>query len=279
MNDTWRRSFRDKDIDLMKVDDVIAGTNMSKTDPEMKCGEDYDDPHCPQCLITFRSAKTRENHMRRTHPEQYSRHLMQNHTLFSCYKCDRLFGSPEELKVHSGLHHQADDIPVCSSCSKVFTNFSGLYRHKRTGCVEGVWRCRDCGVRCRSLMDFHLHCIEEHDKDVVSAAQSGGRLCSICWRHFLTDEALRNHQDRVDGAVMQPTVKRNLQTKTTKVRDKKKRVEDDDVNKDNEEDKELRIPCPEDDCDLVFPSIDALRAHKRSQHPAQPPSSLAHKKC
>ncbi|XP_019723435.1 PR domain zinc finger protein 10-like isoform X2 [Hippocampus comes] len=271
----------------MKVEDVIVGTNMSNTDPEMKSGEDYDDPHCPQCLITFRSSETRKNHMRRTHPEQYSRHLMQNHTLFSCYKCDRLFGSPEELKVHSGLHHQADDIPVCSSCSKVFTNFSGLYRHKRKGCVEGVWRCRDCGVRCRSLMDFHLHCIEDHDKDVVSAAQSGGRLCSICWRHFLTDEALRNHQDRVDGAVMQPTVKRNLQTKTMKMHDKKKkkkkkRVEDDDdANKDNEEDKEeekLRIPCPEDDCDLVFPSIDALRAHKRSQHPAQPPSSLGHNK-
>ncbi|XP_077363215.1 uncharacterized protein LOC144007426 isoform X2 [Festucalex cinctus] len=277
-----------------KVEDVIVGTNMSTTDREMKSDEssatsllqirDDDDAHCPQCLIVFDSVKARKNHLRRTHPDQYNIQLMQNNTLFSCYKCDRLFATPEELKVHNELHHPVDEIPVCSFCSEVFINFSALYKHKRMPCVEGVWRCRECKVGCRSLLDFHLHCIEEHDRDVVAASQSDGRMCSICWRHFLTNEALQSHQDRANNAEMKPTVKCNMPAKTKKARGKKRKrrieEEDDDDNEDEDEkeEEELKIPCPEEDCDLLFPSIDALRAHKRSQHSALPPSSLNCKK-
>lgn len=31
---------------------------------------------------------------------------------------------------------------------------------------------------------------------------------------------------------------------------------------------ELKIPCPEADCDLIFPSVAALRAHKKEGHSA-----------
>ncbi|KAM9776120.1 zinc finger protein 354A-like isoform X1 [Syngnathus typhle] len=230
--------------------------------------QEDDDLRCPQCLISFRSAKTKETHIKRNHPEQYTRHLMQNDTLFSCYKCDKLFASPEELRVHNGLHYQVDDIPVCSSCSQVFANFNELYKHKRKGCVQDVWHCRDCKVDCPKLLDFHLHCIEAHDQDVVSAAQSAGRLCSICGCHFLTDEALRSHQDRVKSGKMKPTPKRHLRAKTKKVSGKKKKMEEEDEEEEEEEteEEELKIPCPKTDCDLVFPSIDALRAHKRKMH-------------
>ncbi|XP_061673889.1 PR domain zinc finger protein 10-like [Syngnathoides biaculeatus] len=280
-------------MDVLKIEEVIVGTNVMKTNPEMtsessatsqlQTSEDRDDLHCPQCLITFVTTKARQNHLRRTHPDQYTRQLMQNNTLFSCYKCDRIFASPEELSVHRDVHHRTDDLPVCSSCHKVFPTFSSLFRHKRKGCVKGVWRCRDCDARCRSLLHFHMHCIDEHDRDVVPAAKSGGRLCSICWRHFLTDEALHGHQERVDNAEVKLfNGERPREDKTGKVGGKrKKRIEeeteedDDEEDDDNEEEEEeLQIPCPEADCDLVFPSVDALRAHKRSQHPPPPSSSL-----
>lgn len=40
---------------------------------------------------------------------------------------------------------------------------------------------------------------------------------------------------------------------------------------------ELKIPCPEAACDLVFPSVAALRAHKKEKH--GPPSSKACTEC
>lgn len=49
----------------------------------------------------------------------------------------------------------------------------------------------------------------------------------------------------------------------------------------NEPQSELKIPCPEADCDLVFPSVTALRAHKRDGHGHPLPSdkTQAHTEC
>lgn len=42
---------------------------------------------------------------------------------------------------------------------------------------------------------------------------------------------------------------------------------------------ELKIPCPEADCDLIFPSVAALRAHKRDQHGPPPRKTHACTEC
>lgn len=38
----------------------------------------------------------------------------------------------------------------------------------------------------------------------------------------------------------------------------------------NELQPELKIPCPEANCDLIFPSVAALRAHKKQEHGPPP---------
>lgn len=42
---------------------------------------------------------------------------------------------------------------------------------------------------------------------------------------------------------------------------------------------ELKIPCPEANCDLIFPSVAALRAHKREEHMLAPSSSHTCTEC
>ncbi|XP_054619963.1 oocyte zinc finger protein XlCOF19-like [Dunckerocampus dactyliophorus] len=253
---------------MLNIEKVIVGTsNVRKATtesresldtPDCDTAVECDSLYCSRCLITFTTFKTKTNHIRRVHRDLYSKLLMKDNTVFGCYKCDRCFASPEELSVHHATH-RVDEVPVCSSCKTVFPSFTELHKHKR-GCHEGGWHCRDCGsmVPCASLLEFHAHCIAMHDKDVT---EGGAHRCTICLHGFRTLDALLNHQERVTKADVKPARKRGPEANT---REDSKKV------KKTEERKapapELKIPCSEDNCDLVFPSVDALRMHKKSQH-------------
>ncbi|XP_057684138.1 oocyte zinc finger protein XlCOF7.1-like [Corythoichthys intestinalis] len=256
------------------LEEVVVGTDVSKTNlvinsepsetPMMKFPEAHEDLCCHQCLITFVSQKSKQNHMRRTHPDLYTSQLVEKHTLWSCYNCNGIFHSPEELAIHREAHHQGENRPVCPSCSKVFSNFSRLYRHELLGC-GGEWHCRECDVHCHLLLEFHKHCIQEHDCDVVGGGQSGGRRCAVCRRTFRNDEALRKHQERVENARVKPDGEPQSEAPT-----KRRRIEEDDRERQEEQEKEekeeLKIPCPKEDCNQVFPTLEALRAHKKCHH-------------
>lgn len=90
-----------------------------------------------------------------------------------------------------------------------------------------------------------------------------------------------HHQEIFAGdqncAVGPPTKKRGRPPKRelqTEMSDNKK------INDDAEEGQqpkpELKIPCPEADCDLTFPSVANLRAHKKECHGPTPPPRKAH---
>ncbi|XP_077447212.1 zinc finger and BTB domain-containing protein 41-like [Stigmatopora argus] len=252
--------------------DVLENAVVNKTNPGIKSEPSAtpvmkfpsaEDLHCPQCLITFNSKKSQETHVKRTHPEQYTSQLVKNHTLFSCYKCDESYASPEELAAHREIAHQGDNVPICPSCNKVFPNYSLLYQHKRHGCT-GEWECGDCDVRCQALLEFHLHCIQEHGGEVTEEAESDGRSCVVCWHHFRTHEGLMRHQERVERSRVRP-VARPRGAK----RRRRRKIEEDEVSQgqQEEEKEELKIPCSHEDCRLTFPSIDALRVHKKTRHP------------
>ncbi|XP_061902314.1 oocyte zinc finger protein XlCOF7.1-like isoform X2 [Entelurus aequoreus] len=179
-----------------------------------------------------------------------------NNTRFICYKCDRDFASPEELSVHQATH-RTDELPVCSFCNTKFDTFTKLIKHKRHDCPDREWHCRDCHptVRCINLLQFHVHCIKVHDKD---ATETGRHRCMTCFGCFHTRQALLNHQWRINKAAKKPVRKRDPEANTQKY---SKRVRRTDALS-----PERKIPCSEEGCDLVFPSVDALRMHKKNQH-------------
>ncbi|XP_077600163.1 zinc finger and BTB domain-containing protein 41-like [Stigmatopora nigra] len=259
--------------------DVLEKAVVSKRNPGIKSEPSAtpvmkfpsaEDLHCPQCFITFSSKKLLQTHVKRTHPEQYTSQLIQSHTLFSCYKCDGNYASPEELAAHREIAHQGDNVPLCPTCNEVFPNYTWLYKHKRHGCT-GEWECADCDVHCHALLEFHLHCIQEHDGEVAEETESDGHSCSVCWHRFRTDEALLRHLERVERCRVRHVSKPRGAKRRRKIEeddDEDDDCEDSQVQQGEEVEKEqLKIPCPHEDCHLTFPSINALRAHKKSWHP------------
>lgn len=173
-------------------------------------------------------------------------------------------------------------------------NILQLNKHRRHECIERRCPCRDCGALFPSPSRLRNHRMAVHPQRPIVADDINTYQCCKCSRGFQTEEELLQHQEKFAGNincdVKPPGKKRGRKPKSAAqggVVDSKKIKQEEGAedcigNDDsttegcpsNEPQTKLKIPCSEADCDLIFPSVAALRVHKRENH--GPPPRKAH---
>ncbi|KAK2830487.1 hypothetical protein Q5P01_018418 [Channa striata] len=280
-------------MDMLKIEQVIVGSEMRSTSAEMKSepvvsplqSYQHENLQCFQCFITFCDSKAKERHMRKSHRDQYKQQLQQANIVFTCYKCDKCFSSSGELSQHQATHNTEEKSFQCLYCRKSFFTFTELNQHRRHECIERRCPCRDCGALFPSPSRLRSHRIAVHPQSPVVADDINTYQCCKCSSGFQTEDELLQHQEKfandLNCNVKPQGKKRGRKPKHAaqgKVESKKIKQEDEGEGckgKNNstaegcpsdELQPQLKIPCPEADCDLIFPSVAALRAHKKEQH-------------
>lgn len=164
-------------------------------------------------------------------------------------------------------------------------NILQLNKHKRHECVERRCPCSDCGALFPSRARLRNHRVSVHPHRPPVVDDINAFQCCKCDRGFETEEELLKHQGGLTSNlicdVKSQGKKRGRKPKYAEHRGvdikKIKQEEDatggegyDDYPKDGSPSEklqsQLKIPCPEADCDLIFPSVAALRAHKKEKH-------------
>lgn len=296
-------------MELLKIEQVIVGSEMMSTSAETKSepvnppslqSYQHDSLQCFQCFITFCNSKAKERHMRKSHREEYKQQLQQTDTVFTCYVCDRNFSCSEDLTQHQATHSSEDKPFRCTYCQGNFRTFSELTSHRRQECTERQYICKDCGMVFRSPARLRTHRITIHPQPQEEPDDTKTYRCGKCSRGFKTEEELMQHQESFAGEqncdAKPPPRKRGRPPKKAAEREmanNKKSKEEGGAGegegnkesptkqrgrppKDQQPQTELKIPCPEADCDLIFPSVAALRVHKREHHGPPPPPRKAH---
>lgn len=240
--------------------------------------------------------------------------ILQTDTLFTCYKCDKSFSSSEELSQHQTSHSTEEKPFCCPYCQDSFFTFtevgtqqvayyswklikmmvyclcwlfnlSQLTKHRRHECIERRCPCRDCGALFPSPSRLRNHRIAVHPQRPIVAEDINTYQCCKCSKGFQTEEQLLEHQEKFASYVncdeKQPAKKRGRKPKHAAqvevVNSKKiKQEEETEECTSNEGQQELKIPCPEANCDLVFPSVASLRVHKKEKHGSTLPLQKAH---
>ncbi|KAM9340152.1 uncharacterized protein ABDE67_015875 [Symphorus nematophorus] len=286
-------------MEMLKIEQVIVGNERRSTSADIKSepvavplqSYQHESLQCFQCFITFPNLKAKERHMRKSHRDQYKLQLQQANIVFTCYKCDKCFKSSEELSQHQASHSTQEKPFHCAYCRKNFFTFTELTQHKRHECIERRCPCKDCGAMFPSPARLRNHRVQVHPQSPPVADDVNTYQCCKCNRGFKTEEDLLQHQERfaddLNCEVKPQGKKRGRKPKyapqLTAVDGKKIKQEEEcegyndsttEGCPSNELHPELKIPCPEADCDLIFPSVAALRAHKREQH--GPPPHKAH---
>ncbi|XP_068189933.1 oocyte zinc finger protein XlCOF22-like [Antennarius striatus] len=289
-------------MEMLKIEQVIVGSEMRSTSTEIKSepavvplqSYQHESLQCFQCFITFCNPKAKDRHMRKSHREQYKQQLQLTNILFSCYTCDKCFASSEELSRHQATHNREEKAFICLYCRKNFHTVTELNKHRRKECRERQCPCIDCGALFPSPSRLRNHRIAVHPQCPVVPNDTNTYKCCKCSRAFQTEEELLRHQEEfasdINCDIKAQGKKRGRKPKYTTqigVVDSKKIKQEEETEEyeaysncitvgspSREKQTELKIPCPEANCDLVFPSVVSLRAHKREQHGH--PSRKAH---
>ncbi|KAM7373314.1 hypothetical protein PAMP_008177 [Pampus punctatissimus] len=248
-------------MEMLKIEKVVVGSEMRSTAAEIKSepviaplqSYQHESLQCFQCFITFCNSKAKERHMRKSHREQYKQQLQQ------------------------------------------------LTKHRRHQCIERRCPCRDCGALFPSPSRLRNHRIAVHPQRPIVADDINTYQCCKCSSGFQTEEELLQHQEKFASSlncdVKPPAKKRGRKPKYTaqvgKVNSKKIKQEEGAEESEEYNDSpiegctlkkaqtKLKIPCPEADCDLIFPSVAALRVHKKEKHgsPLLPQTAHARTEC
>ncbi|XP_037651880.1 zinc finger protein 391-like [Sebastes umbrosus] len=290
-------------MEVVKIEQVIVGGEKRAASTEVKPepvvaplqSYQHESLQCFQCFITFCNSKAKERHMRKSHRDQYKQLLQQTNTVFICYKCDKSFQYSEELTQHQATHSTEEKPFVCVYCQKNFFTFSELNKHRRNECIERRCPCQDCGAFFPSAARLRNHRIAVHPEAPLVADDLNTYQCCKCSRGFQTEEELLQHQERfandINCDVKPQGKKRGRKPKNAAQggmaeMKKIKQEEEEEYNDSTTEgcpsselQPELKIPCSETNCDLIFPSVTALRAHKREAHGSTPRNAHACTEC
>ncbi|XP_067354923.1 zinc finger protein 16-like isoform X2 [Channa argus] len=232
-------------MDMLKIEQVIVGGERRSTSAEMKSepvvtplqSYQHESLQCFQCFITFCDSKAKERHMRKSHRDQYKQQLQQ------------------------------------------------LNQHRRHECIERRCPCRDCGALFPSPSRLRSHRMAVHPQSPVVADDINTYQCCKCGSGFQTEDELLQHQEKfandLNCNIKPQSKKRGRKPKCAAqgIVHSKKIKQEEEVEgcegrynstaegcPSDEVQQPLKIPCPEADCDLIFPSVAALRAHKKDQH-------------
>ncbi|XP_041665190.1 zinc finger protein 814-like [Cheilinus undulatus] len=277
---------------MLKIEHVIVGGEVKSTPKEKKAetlvgpvqSYQHESLQCFLCFITFCNAKAKERHMRKSHRELYKMQLQGTDTLFSCYQCEKSFSSSELLSQHQVIHNTEEKPFRCTYCQRNFPTYAEVNKHRRVDCIERRFPCGECGALFPSTSRLRHHRLTAHSQGSEVADDVHTYQCAKCSRGFQTEKELLQHQEmfanRIRCGIKPPGKKRGRKPKNAaqgELVDNKKIKPGDDSGEahndstteetlSNELQTELKIPCPESDCDLTFPSVTALRAHKREDH-------------
>ncbi|XP_039974465.1 uncharacterized protein LOC120784601 isoform X2 [Xiphias gladius] len=138
---------------------------------------------CIECHIIFSDHKSKERHLKSSHPAEYEQCILRN-ALFACYVCDRQFTNSTELMAHQKAHIEKKPFK-CPICGMAFNKSSELTVHKKIHFGQDGYACTDCGKPCKTLTLLKYH----------RRTHTGERpyLCKECGKRFTTSKALQKH--------------------------------------------------------------------------------------
>ncbi|XP_028985160.1 uncharacterized protein LOC114843102 isoform X2 [Betta splendens] len=138
---------------------------------------------CMECHIIFSDHKSKERHLKSSHPAEYEQCILRN-ALFACYVCDRHFTNSTELMAHQKAHTEKKPFK-CPICGQAFNKSSELTVHKKVHFGQDGYACTDCGKACKTLTLLKYH----------RRTHTGERpyVCKECGKRFTMSKALQKH--------------------------------------------------------------------------------------
>lgn len=157
---------------------------------------------CIECHIIFSDNKSKERHLKLSHPAEYEECILKNAT-FACYVCDRHFTNSIELMAHQKAHTEKKPFK-CPLCGQAFKKSSELTAHKKIHFGEDGYACTECGKPCKTLTQLKYH----------QRTHTGDRpyVCKECGKRFNMSKALQKHMvshlpEGAEGHEAETTVK------------------------------------------------------------------------
>ncbi|KAM7382703.1 hypothetical protein PAMP_002422 [Pampus punctatissimus] len=92
---------------------------------------------CIECHIIFSDHKSKERHLKLSHPAEYEQCILRN-ALFACYVCDRHFTNSAELMAHQKAHIEKKPFK-CPICGQAF-NKSCFFNQTPLSCMQGYFQ-------------------------------------------------------------------------------------------------------------------------------------------
>ncbi|XP_055019476.1 uncharacterized protein LOC110171482 isoform X2 [Boleophthalmus pectinirostris] len=140
---------------------------------------------CIECHIIFSDHKSKERHLKSSHPAEYEQSILRN-ALFACYVCDRHFTNSTELMAHQKTHIERNPFK-CPICAQTFSKLSELSVHKKVHFGQHGYTCTQCGKPCKTLTLLKYHC----------RTHTGERpyVCKECGKRFTMPKALQKHME------------------------------------------------------------------------------------
>ncbi|KAM3873403.1 zinc finger protein 576, tandem duplicate 1 [Diretmus argenteus] len=148
---------------------------------------------CMDCHIIFSDHKSKERHLKLSHPAEYEQSILRN-ALFACYVCDRHFTNSTEAMAHQKAHKEKKPFK-CPICGQAFNKSSELTLHKKIHFGRDGYACSDCGKPCKTLTLLKYH----------RRTHTGERpyVCKECGKRFSMPKALQKHMMEPIGPLQQ----------------------------------------------------------------------------
>ncbi|ROL47811.1 Oocyte zinc finger protein XlCOF28 [Anabarilius grahami] len=276
-----------------KTEDAYTPSIQNRAPPPIIQSYQHESLQCFQCFITFCNSKAKERHMKKSHREEYKQQLQQCDTLFTCYVCDRTFPSSEELTQHQSTHNKEDKPFKCAHCQECFRTFSEhpvpLEEEEAEDSTK-TYRCGKCGkgfeeeAELLQHQENHAgdrHCnggaaIKRRGRPPKTEATAAGEKKLKRKKKEEEEEAEEpeetNHSE--DASLTPATAESKMggrRGRPAKSTQEPKAADDEAENDDKKSVPEpaRQIPCTE--CDLTFPTLTQLRAHKKEKHTQRKP--------